>query len=160
MKWTDCLFFIVITLNIWVLITQFCVQLMHNLQVTGDETQVLQSVLECDTEREKLLEEERKLLALTGHGRYTAWIHKLVVSLQVWSLKYCFQYSNVGGFAKLCATECPFWIIIFDCRNKCQLDESCSLRPDGACTFCLEVSKRLVILWWHINFWWTLEYWC
>lgn len=36
-------------------------------EVTGDETQVLQSVLECDTEREKLLEEERKLLALTGH---------------------------------------------------------------------------------------------
>lgn len=51
------------------------VQLIHNFQVTGDETQVLQSVLECDTEREKLLEEERKLLALTGHEGYTAWIH-------------------------------------------------------------------------------------
>lgn len=38
------------------------------LQVRGDETRVLQSVLECDTEREKLLEEERKLLTLT-HGR-------------------------------------------------------------------------------------------
>ena len=47
-------------------------QLIHNLQVSGDETQVLQSVLECDTEREKLLEEERKLLALTGHEGYTA----------------------------------------------------------------------------------------
>ncbi|KAJ7376206.1 ATP-binding cassette sub- F member 3 [Desmophyllum pertusum] len=40
----------------------------QHLVVTGNETQVLQSVLECDTEREKLLEEERKLLALTGHG--------------------------------------------------------------------------------------------
>ncbi|XP_020606555.1 ATP-binding cassette sub-family F member 3-like [Orbicella faveolata] len=40
-------------------------------EVTGDETQVLQSVLECDTEREKLLKEERKLLALTGHEGYT-----------------------------------------------------------------------------------------
>ena len=38
-------------------------------QVKGDETQVLQSVLECDTEREKLLEEEKTLLALTGCGR-------------------------------------------------------------------------------------------
>ncbi|XP_073246367.1 ATP-binding cassette sub-family F member 3-like isoform X2 [Porites lutea] len=37
-------------------------------EVRGDETQVLQSVLECDTERKKLLEEEKKLLALTGHG--------------------------------------------------------------------------------------------
>lgn len=34
-------------------------------EVRGDETQVLQSVLECDTEREKLLEEERNLLSLT-----------------------------------------------------------------------------------------------
>lgn len=59
-------------LNIWVQVTQSCIQLMHNLQVTGDETQVLQSVLECDTEREKLLEEERKLLALTGHEGYAA----------------------------------------------------------------------------------------
>jgi len=33
-------------------------------EVRGDETQVLQSVLECDTERENLLEEEKKLLAL------------------------------------------------------------------------------------------------
>lgn len=44
---------------------------LSNFQVTGNETQVIQSVLECDTEREKLLEEEKKLLALTGHGRYT-----------------------------------------------------------------------------------------
>lgn len=40
------------------------------LQVKGDETQVLQSVLECDTERENLLQEERKLLALSGYGRH------------------------------------------------------------------------------------------
>ena len=44
-----------------------------NCQVRGDETLVLQSVLECDTEREKLLEEEKKLLSLTGHGRYIAF---------------------------------------------------------------------------------------
>ncbi|KAK2557617.1 ATP-binding cassette sub-family F member 3 [Acropora cervicornis] len=36
-------------------------------EVHGDETQVLQSVLECDTEREQLLKEERRLLSLT-HG--------------------------------------------------------------------------------------------
>ena len=44
--------------------------LCTTFQVRGDETQVLQSVLECDTEREKLLQEEKRLLTLTGHGRY------------------------------------------------------------------------------------------
>ncbi|CAH3134847.1 unnamed protein product [Pocillopora meandrina] len=43
-------------------ISILCVQ----QEVKGDETQVLQSVLECDTERENLLQEERKLLALSG----------------------------------------------------------------------------------------------
>ena len=121
---------------------------MHNLQVTGDETQVLQSVLECDTEREKLLEEERKLLALTGHEGYTALIHKLVVILQLWSLRYYSQYSNIGaGISKLYATELPFWIIIFERTVR----TSVSLMK-LTLSFCLEVCKQLVMPCWHYNF--------
>ena len=54
-------------------IPNLCFFFFTNCQVRGDETLVLQSVLECDTEREKLLEEEKKLLSLTGHGRYIAF---------------------------------------------------------------------------------------
>lgn len=54
--------------------------------MTGDETQVLQSVLECDTERERLLQEERKLLALTGHEGYEFIAVDPLLSLQLCSI--------------------------------------------------------------------------